>query len=108
MATAPWPGRAESQKAMAQRKVATRAEDPRRARGNKLKDEVYRQMFRLEANRPGADLDLAIALLRGWVTPCPEPEQNQLREWLEKVCTICLLVIEAARQREDTGLRCVQ
>ena len=31
-----------------------------------LKDEVYRQMFRLEECRPGAELGLALALLRAW------------------------------------------
>ena len=93
---------------MAQRKAATGSGNPRRNHGDKLKDEVYRQMFRLEASRPGADLDLAIALLRGWLAPCPTPEHRQLRQWLEKVCPICLLMIEAARQKNHTGQRCVQ
>jgi len=30
-----------------------------------VKDEVYRQMFRLEESRPGADMGLALALLHG-------------------------------------------
>jgi hypothetical protein len=33
-------------------------------KGEELKDEVYRQMFRLEAQRRGAARDLAVALLR--------------------------------------------
>jgi hypothetical protein len=93
---------------MAQRKSATGSEHPRRDRGDKLKDEVYRQMFRLEANRPGADLDLAIALLRGWLAPCSEPEHAKLCEWLEKVCPICLLMIEAAQQKDGTGQQFVR
>ncbi len=73
-----------------------------------LIDEVYRQMFRLEANRPDADLELAIALLRGWIAPCSELEHTKLREWLKKVCPVCLLMIEAARQGNDTSKQCVQ
>ena len=34
---------------MAVRKGATRSSDPRKSRGDSIKDEVYRQMFRLEA-----------------------------------------------------------
>ena len=41
---------------------------PRSFRGNRLKDEVYRQMFRLEESRPGAELGLSLALLRAWVS----------------------------------------
>jgi hypothetical protein len=93
---------------MAQRKPATRPANPRQDRGDKLKDEVYRQMFRLEANWPGADLDLAIALLRGWLAPCSEPEHTDLCEWLKKVCPVCLLMIEAAQQKNHTGQQCVR
>lgn len=93
---------------MTERKPATRSRNPRRDRGDRLKDEVYRQMFRLEANRAGADLELAIALLRGWLAPYSEPENTKLREWLKKVCPICLLMIEAARQGNDSGQQCLQ
>jgi len=84
---------------MTDRKSTSRSRTPQRDRGDKLKDEVYRQMYRLEAGKPGADLDLAIALLRGWLAPNPQTERAQLREWLEKVCPICLLMIEAAQQK---------
>ena len=40
---------------------------PRPPRSEPLQDEVYRQMFRLEASRPGSALDLALALLRAWM-----------------------------------------
>ncbi len=92
---------------MTERKPTSRSGNSRRDQGNKLKDEVYRQMFRLEANKPGADLDLAIALLRGWLAPSLEPEHTNLREWLQKVCPICLLMIEAARQGSGTVQPCV-
>jgi hypothetical protein len=45
---------------------------PITARGNE--PAVYRQMFRLEAQRPGAEMDLAIALLRAWMALCSEPQ----------------------------------
>lgn len=87
---------------MSARKVTGRSRN-----GDGLKDEVYRQMFRLEANRPGADLELAIALLRGWIADCPAAEHAKLNEWLKKVCPICLRMIEEARQASDTARQCV-
>jgi hypothetical protein len=92
---------------MAVRKGATRSSDLRRSHGDKIKDEVYRQMFRLEAGRQGADLALAIALLRGWVASDSEAGVPQLNEWLKKICPICLLMIEAYRQG-NTGQTCVR
>jgi hypothetical protein len=95
-------------KSMTVLKSATRPSNHRRDRCDEVKDEVYRQMFRLEAHRPGADLDLAIALLRGWLASYSEPEVPKLREWLNKLCPICLLMIEAERQGSDSGQQCVQ
>ena len=86
---------------MTDRKPTNRSKNSHRDRGESLKDEVYRQMYRLEAHKPGADLDLAIALLRGWLKPNPQTESDQLHEWLKKVCPICLLMIEAARRGGD-------
>jgi hypothetical protein len=93
---------------MTVRKAATRSSGPRQNHGDKLKDEVYRQMFRLEANRPDADLDLAIALLRGWLASYSEPEALNMHEWLKKVCPICLRMIEARQPVRDVGQQCVQ
>ena len=93
---------------MTARKAAARSNNAHHDSGDKLKDEVYRQMFRLEAGRRGADVDLAIALLRGWLASYSEPEVSKLREWLEKVCPICLLMIEAERQGSDSGQQCIQ
>jgi hypothetical protein len=92
---------------MTARKGATRSSNTRRNHGERLKDEVYRQMFRLEADRPGADLALAIALLRGWLASSAEPGVPESSEWLKKICPICLLMIEVSRQG-STGQECVQ
>ena len=48
-----------------------------------LKDEVYRQMFRLEEGRSGSELGLAFALLRAWIATDSKPESAGNREWLE-------------------------
>ena len=40
---------------------------PRLKSPERLRDEVYRQMFRVEAGRPRAEVELAIALLRAWM-----------------------------------------
>lgn len=79
-----------------------------RNHGDQLKDEVYRQMFRLEANRRGADLDLAMALLRGWLSLSFEPEVSKLREWLTKISPLCLRMIELKQQASDAGQQCIQ
>lgn len=65
-------------------------------RSEPFKDEVYRQMFRLEASRPGAEMDLALALLRAWMAADSKPENGEERQWLQKICPICLAMIEAA------------
>lgn len=69
---------------------------------------MYRQMFRLEANRLGAEVELAIALLRGWVAADSETDHAQLLAWLKKVCPICLLMIEAAQRERNAGKQCRQ
>jgi hypothetical protein len=88
---------------MTARKVATRSSKPRHDHGDKLKDEVYRQMFRLEAGRQGADLDLATALLRGWLDSYSKTEAPGLLEWLEKISPLCLQMIDAKQQPSDVG-----
>lgn len=93
---------------MTARNGATRSNNSHRKKGEHLKDEVYRQMFRLEANRPGADLDLAIALLRAWIASDSEDGTSESRAWLKKIGPICLLMIEAARQVRGTGWQCIQ
>jgi DNA-directed RNA polymerase specialized sigma24 family protein len=63
----------------------------------RVKDEVYRHMFRLEGGRTGADLDLALALLRAWVASDSESGKAAMRDWLRKICPICLSLIEATQ-----------
>jgi hypothetical protein len=93
---------------MTARKGAMRSSNTRQNHGERLKDEVYRQMFRLEADRPGADLALAIALLRGWLASFSEPGVPESTEWLKKICPICLRMIEAKQQASDIGQQSVQ
>ena len=68
---------------------------PRPPRSEPLQDEVYRQMFRLEASRPGSALDLALALLRAWMAAESLPSSEQ-RLWLHKISPICVEMIESS------------
>ena len=86
---------------MTQRKSTVEAPGSLSKRSNRLKDEVYRQMYRLEAGRPGADLSLAIVLLRAWITSDSETDIPQAREWLMKISPICLAMIEAMQKMSD-------
>jgi hypothetical protein len=74
----------------------------------RLKDEVYRQMYRLEASRPGAEVALAIALLRAWIASNSEAQMPQSREWLLTICPICIQMIEETLNVSDTDTRCIQ
>jgi hypothetical protein len=74
----------------------------------RLKDEVYRQMYLLEASRPGAEVALAIALLRAWIASSSEVETPQSREWLMKICPICIQMIEDTLKVDDTDKQCLQ
>ena len=86
---------------------AERNRPSRRNPGEDLKDEVYRQMFRLEENRRGADLALALALLRAWIAADDKPRDVEDRDWLRKVSPICLQMIEAAA-RANASIACAQ
>jgi len=72
------------------------------------KDEVYRQMFRLEAGRSGAELGLALALLRAWIATDSKPVGAGNRDWLSKVSPICLQMIETALKQKVPTLPCTQ
>lgn len=74
---------------MATKQVSMRA-------ANRLKDEVYRQMLRLEAGHTVAQLPLALALLRAWIRLGDEPLNSEARRWLQSICPLCLRMIEGA------------
>lgn len=63
----------------------------------RLQDEVYREMLRLEGRRPGAEMGLALALLRAWVGMEAVPDGD--REWLVRVSPIGLKMIEDSLER---------
>jgi hypothetical protein len=65
-------------------------------------------MFRLEASRPGAELELTIALLRAWLASESGHDVSKSREWLKKICPICLLMIEARQQTNNFDQPCIQ
>jgi hypothetical protein len=69
-----------------------------------LKDEVYRQMFRLEEGRPGAEMGLAVVLLHAWIAADAEPKCREDRDWLKKISPICLQMIEASLKANATAL----
>jgi len=75
-------------------------------RSDRFKDEVYRHMYRLEAGRPGADLSLAIALLRAWIASDSEADTPQEREWLAKISPVCLTMIEIAQKVSNGKQQC--
>src|SRR5215469_5803786 len=65
-------------------------------RMNSLKDEVYREMLLLEMNRPGAEMGLALALLRAIVQSESLQKQEEFEQWLASVCPLGLQMIEAS------------
>jgi len=83
---------------MTARNCMTWPVSPRHIRGERVKDEVYRQMFLLEENRPDAEMGLALALLRAWLAADSKTTSDEERDWLKKVSPICLVMIEAALQ----------
>jgi len=58
------------------------------------KDEIYRQMLRLEAGREDAEFKLAISLLRAWTMTDSSEVADEFRTWLNKISPIALSMIE--------------
>jgi hypothetical protein len=88
--------------------MTARKGKPRINHSERAKDEVYRQMFRLEESRPGAGMALALALLRAWLAAESNSESGLERVWLKNISPICLQMIEAALQARDTVSTCAQ
>ncbi|MDR3744958.1 MAG: hypothetical protein P4K80_02365 [Acidobacteriaceae bacterium] len=87
---------------MTARNAASQSSAIRQNHDARIMDEVYRQMFRLEAHRTGSELDLAMVLLRAWIAIDAEPEVSESRQWLRKICPVCLRMIEAEQHAIDT------
>lgn len=81
---------------------------PRPQRSEPFQDEVYRQMFRLESSRPGAALDLALALLRAWMAADALPPGAEQHLWLRKISPICVEMIESSQHPSAPPCSCLQ
>ncbi len=77
-----------------------------RKQSDQLKDEVYRQMFRLEAGRPGAASQLAVALLRAWMALDTAPRTASDRQWLRQICPVCIGLLEASGVAARSSTSC--
>jgi hypothetical protein len=93
---------------MTPRNALVRSKKSSRHQGGQLKDEVYRQMFRLEESRPGAEMGLALALLHAWVASDSKPESGEERDWLKKVSPIYLQMIETALEAGVATIPCTK
>ena len=81
---------------------------PRPPRSEPLQDEGYRHMFRLEASRPGAALELALALLRAWIAADAQPASRGQKHWLRKISPICIEMIESSLHPTTPPRSCPQ
>ncbi len=79
-----------------------------KSKSDDLKDEVYRQMFRLEEGRAGAEIGLAVALLRAWIAAGSKHASSVERKWLKTISPICMAMIEAAQRAGDATHSCSQ
>lgn len=71
-----------------------------------MRDEVYRQMIRFEAQRPHAEIELALALLRAWLAldsySLLKGDQHQ---WLRKISPMCIAMIETVDPGQSSCTR---
>ena len=79
----------------------TTGKSPQTRQANRLKDEVYREMFLLESNRPGSEMGLALALLRAIVQSEAFRNQEEFQKWLRTICPIGLHLIEASLEESS-------
>ncbi len=85
------------------RTLTHRKETPGSRRIHRLMDEVYREMYLLEAGRPGSEMGLALALMRARVVADRKSESGKDWDWLKSVCPICLKMIEESLNRGSTS-----
>jgi hypothetical protein len=78
--------------------------DAKLRRIHRLMDEVYREMFRLEAGYPGAEMGLALALLRSWTAANVRKGGSTDWDWLNAISPVGLRLIENSLNRR--GSRC--
>jgi hypothetical protein len=76
--------------------------EPKERRIHRLMDEVYREMFRLEAGYPGAEMGLALALLRSWVAADVRAEDCKDWAWLSAISPLGLKMIQDSLNRGCT------
>ena len=69
-------------------------DDAKLRRIHRLMDEVYREMFRLEAGYPGAEMGLVLALLRSWTAADVRNEGSTHWDWLNAISPAALKLIE--------------
>lgn len=93
---------------MTERKGVTQSSNSRTNRDARIKDEVYRQMYRLEESCPGSAMGLALALLRAWLESESKPEGSEDQDWLKKISPICLEMIESSLKDGKKGRPLVQ
>lgn len=79
--------------------MTRRTGDPDLSRINRLKDDVYREMYRLEARQPGSEMALALALLRMMVASQHCPRREDFTGWLKEICPVALKMIEDGLDR---------
>lgn len=78
---------------------------PRDRTPGKIRDEVYRQMIRLETGRPGAGIQLAVALLHAWMAIDSALPKNEQFQWLQRISPACIAMIEAVDPAQSSCKR---
>jgi hypothetical protein len=61
---------------------------------SRLQNTVYREMYRLEAQQPGSEMGLALALLRVIVASQRLADREEFGDWLKEICPMALKMIE--------------
>lgn len=73
--------------------------NPQTRSTDSLKDEVYRQMLRIEVGYPKAELLLGMALLRAWVVIEKRRADSEPKRWLLRTVPVSICLIHASEQK---------